>query len=902
MRLPGRCAVAANKTSRPEPPMKRPLLRLFCPLPGLLACLWLAAVLPALCASKAASPPVTLLPPENVQAVSSGVYRDAAAQTHPWQVTPAHALLWDGAAYVPVGGVWVPRSWKPDANAADWDADKAFLANLSAHGLRDVCVSAGAASLVHVSVPAVQRVLDALDAGGFHYGLRLAAFPRDPVVGYLIKPGVYRNPSPPASGPVRFRHIPGLADALYLLVSSHDGEVDEAGRASVVDGDTAEITLKNAGPDDVLLLYPQRLYAEGTPERRLPDLWQNFDEYRDTLLAFFQKIKLGPGLRFFLDPLSDRMALAGEAENIVPTTDGFRMDFQAWLSRRYERNVGDLNRGWGIQNQDLPDFTVASRCVPLWFGARGVPAVLDPVTGTRYAVINKPHIAGRAWDDINTFRRESARGYMNTLADALKRGVADIPIVYNWTGHSPLFAQTRTDGGYDGLCLAPSDTPVSVESGALLYAQAEEAAKTTWLLACATPPDGTESITWNALKELGTRGFFDLSLTPANTSGDPLNALNAFAAGIQLQASSLAEDRPRVLWYPAEAGLDIGARHLRDGAWWLPGFRAGDAVPLGPNLQGYVLPDPDGRLPIYVVWSPGGLVSSARFAFEKADTPIITDASGTVLKVAKKGVVWTLPVGPDPILIHHARSLPLPLDAADASEAEAKRLMALADDAGIATQRLKDQLYYALNSIPETPASVDARYGLLGHVIAALTEALRPYTWVEGESAAAYTFDSVTPDPSASGGAFLSLDTPFDPPSSPSVTGDPYHADYKFSVSTAGRYAVWMAGSVPGARDASPFTFSLDGDVPSDSRGALTEGERYGPGFVWSHLGDADLSRGPHTLTLTVTGRRLMDDHYALSVDALCVTRAPFHPNGPHPPPIDALPPPSPTPDKKGKH
>ncbi len=82
-------------------------------------------------------------------------------------------------------------------------------------------------------------------------------------------------------------------------------------------------------------------------------------------------------------------------ENVIPTTDGFRLDFEAWLNKKYNHNVDDLNRGWGIKEHDLPDFATAARCLPLWSGAKGVPAVYDPaekdaVSGAEQAPHRRP--------------------------------------------------------------------------------------------------------------------------------------------------------------------------------------------------------------------------------------------------------------------------------------------------------------------------------------------------------------------------------------------------------------------------------------------------------------------------------------------------------------------------------
>lgn len=674
--------------------------------------------------------------------VSTGTYRDASGGAHSWSLTPAHALQWDGSAYVPVGGVFSPKSWAATASDADWAADEKTLGDWKAHGVLDVCLSADQAGLTHVPPARVQRVLDFLDANGFRYGLKIADFPRDPLVGYVIKPGVYRDPAPPPAGPARFGPIPGLADAFYMLVSRHDGEIDETGPAQVIGQDTALVNLHSAGPDDVLLLYPERLFLDGSPESNLPDLWQGYDEYRDRLIAFFRRVKLGPGFRFFLDPLTDRLGLGGEIENIVPTTDGFRLDFEAWLDRKYRHNVDDLNQGWGIADRSsgsaIPDFATASRSIPLWSGARGVPAIYDPVGHVSYGVTNKPRIGGHFWEDLSDFRLKSTRGYMNAVADALQKGVADVPVVYQWTGHNALFSNDRVSGGYDGLSFSAGDADSVLNAGAYVYAQAEESPQTTWVLAGEI--DGTPSrpavfAAWDALRDIGARGFFLPS-----PSVEALDWLNAYAAGAQVSAATLAQSKPSILPYPASLGLGLTAQRLSSGVWWLPSYRLGYMVTLGAALRGYVMPDPDGRIPTYVVWAPDGTTHRARFGFPKDSQPLVTDAAGTVLKIDKNGDTWTIPIGADPVLISHVSSLPLPLDAADDAQKEAERLLAMADAQKINTERLKQQLFYANNN-PAASRDVKLRYDMTEHVVDALTAILRPYTWIEGESAPKYTFD-----------------------------------------------------------------------------------------------------------------------------------------------------------------
>lgn len=864
-----------------------------------LACFSLLLIAPVAGAAPNANvpPPIPAAPSVLTQSsaskvASSGTYRDAAGGEHPWSVTQAHALKWGGAPYIPVGGAFTPSSWAADAKDESWSADKQTLDNWKAHGVLDVCLSAGNVGLTQVPVDRVQRVIDYLDANGFRYGIEIADYPKDPLVGYVIKPGVYRDPAPPTNGPVRFGPISGLVDAFYLLASRTDDGIDFSGAARVEDKNTAVADVHDSSPDDVLLLYPQRIFLPGSPESHLPDLWQGYDEYRDRLLSFFRKVKLGPGFRFFLDPLAGDIGLDGEVDNLIPTTDGFRLDFQAWLDKKYDHNLDDLNRGWGIADPSTgtaePDFATAARSIPLWFDARGVPAIYDPVTKISYAVRNKPYIAGHYWDDLDDFRIQSTRGYMNAIADALRQGVADVPVVYQWTSHSALFSNDRTTGGYNGLSMGSGDQGV-VTGGAFVYAQAEESPRTTWLIA--DEPNSANLgrlqlfANWDSLRDIGARGFF---LTDPTKGA--LDWLNSYAASAQVSAPALLQTRPTFLSYPADLGFAINARHLSSGAWWLPSYGAGVKLMVGPTLNGYYMTNTDGRLPTFVVWSPSDNAGAPKFDFGKDSHPIVTDAAANPIKIDHKGSVWTIPIGSEPVLISHVRDIPLPQSAADDAEKEANRLLALADSENINTVRFKQQLFYAVNSIPVRTDNVNTRYGLISRVIDQLTNVLRPYTWIEAERASKYTFDSLVPDPLASGGAYLSLNTPMSPPRAEAGEQSAYHADYKFTVNAPGRYAIWMAGSPLGTKDVSTFQYTVDDGASNDSSDSTPKSDMYAGKFVWSHIGDATLARGSHTLNIVVNDRRASDNHYALAIDAFCVSRAPFNPDGTHQPLIDVPP------------
>ena len=830
-------------------------------------------------------PPPVLLKPE-----AGGTYIDAAGKGHPWSVGQGHALTWDGLPYLPVGATVTPASWAAGAGDADWAADKITLDGLAKGGVRDVLLTAGARGLTHVPPAAVQRVLDYLDSKKISYGLKIADFPQDPLTGYVVKPAAYRNPSPAVNGPTQFSHIPDLLDAFYLLVSSSDGEIEANGAAQVANGNTAVVTPRpgEGDVDDVMLLYPRRLYLPGTPESRLPDLWQGYDEYRDRLLTFFGRVKLGPGFRFFIDPITSNIGLDGEVDNVIPTSDGFRLDFEAWLNKKYNHNVDDLNKGWGIKERDLPDFATAARCLPLWSGSKGVPAVWDPDKKVPYMVLNHPRIGGHVWDDFQQFRLQSVRGYMNSLAGVLKKSVANVPVVYGWGGRSPLFTNPDVRGGFDGL--AVTDT----EAAAYAFAQAEDTPRTTWLLSTSPTP---LTASWETLKTLGLGGYFAPAATPAG-----INQLAQYAASLSFGMPGGGRI-PRVLPYPAGvANVGVSLQQLPDGVWWLPSYRAGalfssnDAFSLGPLVRGYRLNDPDGGLTKFVIWSPNGGLTQARFPFPKDSPALITDAAGVPLDIKKKGSVWTVPLSAEPIVISRVSSVPLPVDAAEAADKEVSRLIKVAKDQGLNVDLFQQREFQAKNSIPDTAQNADLRYNALARLVGDLASALQPYLWIEGEGASSYTFDSLVSDSEASGGSYLSLDTNREPSTSGVSDSGGYHADWKFRVNAAGTYALWAATSpLP---NSSPFTYTLDGGGANIAQNA-PEGDLYAGRFMWSQIGSVSLSRGPHTLTINVTGPRARDGRYVLAVDTLCLSRVPFYPNGTQPPAIEFNAPPV-VRDKKG--
>jgi len=869
--------------------------------------------LPAATPSTAALPGTAPMLP--VKPVASGAYKDSAGAVHHWNIESGHLLSWDGQPYLPVGGVFEPHYWTEGQNDANWSADVAALSTLKQHHVQDVILY-NSHGFMHAPAAAVQRVIDYLEQNGFRYGIEVGETPKDPLTGYVIKPNVYRAVPSGDSSAIKFDQINGISSALFVIASKTDDDAVTVGEA-VVDETSALVPVPATGSmDSVVLLYPQQVFAPASTEGHLPDLWQGYDDYRDKLLAFFSHIHLCKGFRFFIDPFNDRLGMGGDIPNLVPSSEGFHLAFEAWLQKKY-KTADDLNRAWGIKQRDLPDFATAARCLPLWGGLRGVASVYDPVKSVSYGVLNKPTIQSRYWQDVDDFKTTSVRGYMNGIADVLKSAVADVPVVFKAASPDKIFVNDRTVGGFDGLGIEAFGHGVQLETkcAAPVFAMAEESSTNGWLIASDTAASLSTSDSskaavgygskaemvddWNDLAESGARGVFTYALQRLPVDNyksmnvaavpDQLGWMTSFAVDFARSSGEASSAIP-VLWYPRWAVRENpGIRRLSDGVWWLPSFRGGQVVPLGSKLRAYALDDPNGAIPTYVLWSPHSQLTQVNFTFGKNTHPIIQDPLGNPIKVKIKGGVYTVPVSDQPILVARAPKLPLPLELVTDAEKQADDLVAMADKRKIPIQQYKDEFYYAKNSPGLADEDIQLKFTRYLRLIDALTDFLRPFAWIEGENPARNSFDSLVPNADASNGAYLSLDNPKDPPALDSG-GRGYSATYNFTVNAPGRYAIWLAGSRLDNGTASTFTYAVDDGPAELVQDAPAEGTPYG-GFAWSDIGEVTLDHpGKHSITVVVNGRRRSDSHYTLAIDTICVTSVMFTPDGTTPPAIDAPP------------
>jgi hypothetical protein len=518
----------------------------------------------------------------------------------------------------------------------------------------------------------VQRVVDLLESAGIRYGVEISDPPYTPLTGYVIQPSVNRLDGIRQPGDIT-RDVKDTKTAVYVICDARTGDIASTGQAVAMGG---QITVPNkvrASRDQVLLYYPQKVFTSGSRDRGLPDLWSGYDRHRDNIVGVLSKVKFGPGLRFFIDPFSEYFGVRGDVQYTVPTSPEFRMEYTAWLARKYG-NVGDLDLAWGILQHDIASYAEAGRLVPLWQGARGVAAVYDDTTGKYYKVDTH---RSSLWADFAEFRGTSVRAYMDGMADVVKRSVAEVPVVYTATGLEQFFIG-RASAGFDGLAVptADGDTTLAVRAGRV-FSMAETAIREEWIISRLKPSDavyGTKADLYgafNTLRSLGTKGFFLDTGADAPASGALLSWLAEFAGTVPGDRQ-FAGLRPRTIYYPV--GLESASvQQFTSGAWWLPSLAPGMEINTGGDLAAYIMIHPVTKDAEIYVWSPK---RDTTIHLAAGDSITVVNSSGDSSSLKPKNGRVEIRVGRDPVILRGVSMEQfVPVEAVEDSMEKLRQLM-----------------------------------------------------------------------------------------------------------------------------------------------------------------------------------------------------------------------------------
>lgn len=790
---------------------------------------------------------------------TSGTFVDSAGGQHPWSINDGHTLLWASDPYIPVGAVLVCSSLAPGAGDEAFKTDTAGLDALKARGITDVIVK-GPVAITAASPNALQKIIDYLDANGFTYGIEMGDGPSIDLQGYVISPSRYRLEGPSDQTSFTFSWL-GVDSALYVVTNKLDNSIRSNGGAIVRDGKVV-VTLSSGLRDgEILMVYPHKTFKAA----QIADVWSGYAEYRDRLLAFFKGVKFGGGLRFFVEPFTSKMDFTGEMVGFLPDSSGFRVGFEAFLTRKY-RHEGGLNASWGL-NQNLGSMEQAARLVPLWGQGRGAGYLYDRATASLFAV--NPAVSAQIWSDIIEYRDTSSQEFMNSIAEALKKQVANVPVIFRGSTYSRIYANPFSSG-FDGIgahVYGSGEGPVDRVVGPL-YALAEESGKSTWFIVAGTQAsaDGKTSYmgenamaaTLDSYREIGCKAFFveDLFADPHQ-----IDWLKSFKDKVN---KSWGDFKPQVVSYPIEPTTGAYVKRLARDTWWLPTLRRGNTTYIGDTLFAYTILG-EGKS---YVWSGAGkqpvVMNTAG-----SGNPVVEYPAGVKLNV-KKGM-FTIDFDENPTVIRGIDFRQVfPRDTAQLKISMLAALIPVADKAGIDVKQVREKLENANNVLKNGQSYI--AYGIANDTLAELHKKMGPDVWIEGEKSPAANFGSVISAPGASSALALVLDTDTDAPMSP------YSSTYGFEAVTSASYEVWIAGSP--IVEASPISYQIDGSGWTPVSAADVEAEAYGPGLAWYKIAVANLNPGPHTLTLRVDGRRTQDNRYYFAIDAVVLSPHGFKPNG----------------------
>lgn len=854
--------------------------------------------------------------PASTKVTSAGTFADKEGTKHSWQISPAHALIWDGSPYLPVGGSFSPHSFLSPADAA-WQEDVKALTMLKGKGLRDLLLMPGK-PIADIPTASLQRLIDYLDANDFHYGLSFGSGLTMPLTGTVVKPGSYRiadvRPPSSANWPVT-----NADSGFYVLVEkSDDNKVRKSGVIPVKENvASVPVEIEQTSGDLIALLFPHKSLPV-TNEGSLPDIWSGFDDYRDHILSALSKIKLGKGFRFFDDPLGRRIGLLGESDYMIPDSSTFNLEWEGYITRKYP-NVEDARIAWGIGDA-LKTHRELARLIPLWANTRGIPFLHDIQTRKTYRLALDGS-QSRWWQDFLECRNESILYHMNALADLLKSQIADVPVVYTWTQTHPIFCNISREGGFDGL-------GVAVKGGSLIgrilgpaYSAAEQAERTTWCVATEIVGDATlkpaaptESVAGqisrpapvgyasrtalfrdlDTARRVGFKGLFadGFQLSPGRSEGEWLNSpesldwLQDYSANRVGRESNAAGYAPYILFYPqmSPGPARVGQVPGTEDVLWLNSFYPGEKVDWWPLYGGYVIQRGDeANSQELVLMSLAGKRETHLWVMDKSGKPDLRNIQAFApdgktpvpFRITGKNVI-TITLEETPTIFHTNGMLLIPQEAAEAALVQLNALYARAVELKIpSVENSRGPLDFATTSYKQK--DFERAYVLARGEIDRLAEVASPYIWKEGESPYlnVHTFSEVAANAEASGGGYLRLSTP----NPPNKYG--YGVVYDFDVNTDGRYEIWLSGTVPGP-GTSPIKWRLNSDPVQDPTGftpsqqPLYLGERFG----WTQLGTVNLKKGKNVLRILVTDRALSPPEYIFSIDALLITPRPFVPNG----------------------
>jgi len=757
-----------------------------------------------------------------------------SAAPAPWRVNENHTLLWGDEPYLPVG--------------VHIEASADAVARAHAAGFSDVLVDLPADG------SGWQPVLEALESAQMRYMLRIGSM-APAAEGVEVQPEGYRVAGIQQERRITVK-IPSGTSALTVLAAQSDGSVSLASRTPIVEDQLTFQAKPVHGIEHVALVYPIVRSA------MCPDYWEGFDQRRDELLAAIQSAPKLSGLRGIVNPLGTILRFPDFQTHFVPTSPLFRVEFAAYLSKRYS-SVNTALRIWSVGASDIEGFDTLARLVPLWTESRGVQQLWDPATDKLYPCDSRK---SRVWADIQDAILVAARKRYERLVQAIRQ-VRDVPIVQEWVGWSGPYEAVR--GSLAGIACQMRGATLSafVDSGSRAASSAFRRGA-GWVVATdvAVPTNAAgEPMVSEALSEAASMGVRAWYFRPRT---DAERALLAAEAKRIAADASYAQWRPVPIFYPESVTNPTAPQRIAGGLWWLPAPNAGSRIDLGSRYSAYRINSAGGDT--IVLWSREPHV--ARLRYTEPNSVIVASADGRELKPrVRKGAI-EVEVSHVPILLSGSDDPPAPEEALKEATLQVDQFLQALEKRKLPVDPERFAYRDILQHQNKSPG---ATLVALRAMLNALYRRFGAYVWLEAESTRDTTFSEIVDVPGCSGGSALALVARI-----PAEGG--YASALTADVRVDGEHEVWIA-----AKLGEPERKRLQLVIGDVSLG-IVEGpfSFYGLGFAWYKLGSVGLRAGHVPVRLQVE----VPEGTELKVDAIVLSPTPFRPNGIEAPQAD-LPP-----------
>ncbi len=787
-------------------------------------------------------------------ATPSGVW-----QGQEWRVNAAHALLWDGLPYTPVGLV------VPATADAIGTAQNARVRDLLLEAtLEDNWAEAFAAA----------------ESAGARYLFSLNE-PTPQARGWLCMPEAMRVLNVTHRSVIEV-DLPGAARA-YYVVAGPSSSIMARGWAVMRDGKArVEVNLTVSADDYQVLLFPLMRESE------IVDYWEGLDARRDEVIRRLKEAAPGRGLRGIVNPLGRPEPTRGDARSpsaggaaawttaggIVPDSILFRLEFEQFLREKYQ-TIETLARAWRIDSLGLKSFTEAAALIPLFSPDMGVDAFLDPVNDR---TVSGRRIGSKYWDDVQVVIESACARRLSRLAAAV-RSIADVPVVYDWAGWSPL--HERRDIAGDGIGIPSVGTGSTIVAGRTGHALSSALAwgARSWIVAtrirfaengAAFPTEAQLRSVVATLVDLGVKGWFVEA-----AGGDEAAWVSVMNGEAQLDVS-LADRSPRAIFYPINARYPADTMQLPGGVWWLPTPAAGDRLDVGANYEAYRLAAPYDRH--IAMWTTGA-ARKTKLLVPNPQSVTLHSVSGMAVdsRVVRDGIEVT--IRNEPLLIFGADTTPVPEDAVqELVEAEA----AITAEAVRKGADITEERFLFADALRKVKTSPGASLMQMTETYRRMLLKVAPYVWREGERADSAGVGVRMQSAGCSQGEALRMRLLIPAESARGDARSPIggmSATYKLSVSgSRDEHTFWLAARIPEA--SRPFVrvevkggLSLPLSAPPVSE--------YADGFGWYQVGTMLLPKGEYEFIVSLDpGAPVMD----MAIDVLLATPQPFRPSGPRMP------------------